>query len=52
MANKLSNSQKILFEQNYSHVLKAVSMYYQDFYMAEEATQEAFLQAFKNINYL
>ncbi|EEG78470.1 RNA polymerase sigma factor [Dethiobacter alkaliphilus] len=48
----ISKPEQILFEEHYSKVFKSVYLYCKDFHIAEDATQEAFLKAFDNINQL
>lgn len=42
----------VLFEEHYTTVFRAVLLYCRDRLLAEDATQEAFLQAFKKIHTL
>lgn len=42
----------ILFKQNYTTVFKSVFIFCGNYHLAEDATQEAFLQAFKSLHTL
>jgi len=48
----LTESERILFEQNYINVFKAVYIYCRDYNLAEDTTQDAFYKAFKNLHQL
>lgn len=52
MAIQLSEPERILFENHYGRVFKAVILFCNDIHLAEDATQEAFYRAFKNIKKL
>ena len=52
MTNNISKAEQILFEEYYTKVFKSVYIYCNDYHFAEDATQEAFLRAFENIDKL
>ena len=45
MPINLSKSEQVLFETNYPRVFRVVFLYCGSYYLAEEATQEAFYRA-------
>lgn len=52
MPTKMPESEQILFESNYSRVFRAVYLYCGSYSLTEEATQEAFYRAYKNLHQL
>ncbi len=52
MKTGLSDAEKMLFEQSYESVMRGVYIFCNDFHLAQDVTQEAFLQAFKKLNKL
>lgn len=52
MPINLSKSEQVLFETNYPRVFRVVFLYCGSYYLAEEATQEAFYRACKNLHQL
>lgn len=52
MPTKIPESEQVLFEANYSRVFRAVFLFCGSYGLAEEATQEAFYRACKNLSQL
>ncbi|MBS4031252.1 MAG: RNA polymerase sigma factor [Clostridiales bacterium] len=52
MPIKISESEQVLFEANYPRVFRVVFLYCGSYNLAEEATQEAFFRACKNLHQL
>lgn len=52
MPARIPESEQVLFEANYSRVFRAVYLFCGSLSMAEEATQEAFYRACKNLGQL
>ncbi|MCW3491526.1 RNA polymerase sigma factor [Dethiobacter alkaliphilus] len=52
MATKIHDSEQVLFEANYPRVFRSVLLFCNSYSLAEEATQEAFYLACKNLHQL